>query len=73
MLKKLRASYPHYDKAITFVLIDWDAFGSHDVTTSRAVSRRSTLLLIKDGMEIDRLVAQINEHKIKALLDSGLK
>ena len=73
VLKKLRASYPQYDKAITFILIDWDTFGSHDVTTSRAVSRRSTLLLIKDGMEMGRLVAQINEHKIKALLDSGLK
>jgi hypothetical protein len=31
------------------------------------------MVLIKDGMEIGRLVAQISEQKIKALLDNGLK
>ena len=73
MLKKLRASYPEYDKLITFVLIDWDTFSSHAVTTSRSIPRRSTLVLIKDSEEIGRLVAQTSEQKIKALLDSGLK
>ena len=73
VLKKLRASYPHYNKSITFILIDWDTFGSHAVTTSRNIPRRSTMVLIKDGIEIGRLVAQISEQKIKALLDSGLK
>ena len=69
MLKKLRASYPQYDKSITFILIDWDTFGSHAVTTSRKVPRRSTMVLIKGGTEVGRLVAQISEHKIRALLD----
>ena len=73
VLKKLRASYPQYDKSITFVLIDWDTFGSHAVTTSRKISRRSTMVLIKGGTEIGRLVAQTSEQKIKELLDSGLK
>ena len=73
MLKKLRASYPEYDKSITFVLIDWDTFSSHAVTTSRRIPRRSTLVLIKDSEEIGRVVAQTSEQKIKALLDSGLK
>jgi thioredoxin 1 len=73
VLKKLRASYPQYDKSITFVLIDWDTFGSHAVTTSRKIPRRSTLVLVKGGTEIGRLVAQTSEQKIKALLDNGLK
>ena len=73
MLKKLRASYPLYDKSITFILIDWDTFGTHAVTTSRKIPRRSTLVLIKGGKEIGRLVAQTSEQKIKALLDDGLK
>ena len=73
VLKKLRASYPEYDKLINFVLIDWDTFSSHAVTTSRRIPRRSTLVLIKDSEEIGRLVAQTSEQKIKALLDSGLK
>jgi hypothetical protein len=73
VLKKLRASYPQYDKSITFVLIDWNTFRSHTVTTSRKIPRRSTMVLIKDGTEIGRLVAQTSEQKIKALLDDGLK
>ena len=73
MLKKLRASYPQYDKSITFVLIDWDTFGSHAVTTSRKISRRSTMVLVRGSREIGRLIAQTSEKKIKALLDEGLK
>ena len=73
MLKKLRASYPQYDKSITFVLIDWDTCGSHAVTTSRKIPRRATMVLIKAGTEIGRLVAQTSEQKIKALLDNGLR
>jgi thioredoxin 1 len=73
VLKKLRASYPQYDKSITFILIDWDTFGSHAVTTSRNVPRRSTMVLIKGGTEIGRLVAQISEQKIRALLDKAFE
>ena len=73
MLKKLRAGYPQYDKSITFILIDWDTFGSHAVTTSRNVPRRSTMVLIKGGTEIGRLVAQISEQKIRALLDKAFE
>ena len=72
MLKKLRASYPEYNKSITFVLIDWDTYKSHYVTTSRKIPRRSTMVLIKNGKEADRLVAQTNEEKIKALLDKAV-
>ena len=73
MLKKLRASYPQYDKSITFVLIDWDRFGSHAVSTVRGVSRRSTLVLIKGGIEAGRLVSETSKESIKALLDIGAK
>jgi len=68
VLKKLRAGYPEYNKTITFVLIDWDTYKNADVTTSRMIPRRSTMVLIKDGKEIGRLVAQTNEREIKALL-----
>ena len=72
MLKKLRASYPDYNKAITFVLVDWDTFGRHRVTTSRKIPRRSTFVLIKGGKEVKRLVAVTSEKRIKALLDQAL-
>ena len=73
MLKKLRASYPQYNNSIEFVLIDWGKFSSHDVTISRKIPRRSTLVLFKDRTEIGRLVGETSEQKIKGLLDKGLK
>ena len=73
MLKKLRASYPQYNNSIRFVLIDWGKFSAHDVTISRKISRRSTLVLFKDRTESGRLVGETSEQKIKGLLDKGLK
>ena len=72
MLTKLRASYPIYNKAITFINVDWDAYGRHPVTTSRNIPRRSTLLLIRNGREVGRLVAETSESAIKSLLDKAL-
>lgn len=69
MLEKLRASY---EKSITFMRVDWDTYRNHKVTTSRRIPRRSTLVLIKGGKEIGRLVAETDKRAIKALLDKGL-
>ena len=73
MLNKLRESEPKYNQSITFVLVDWDTFKKHEVTTSRKIPRRSTLVLIKNGEEVERLVAQTSEEKIKTLLDIGIR
>ncbi len=73
MLKELRGSYPNYNKAIKFVLIDWDDYSAHPVTTSRDIPRRSTLVLISDRKEVGRLVAETSVDKIKKLLDKGLQ
>ena len=72
MLTKLRASYPIYNKAITFINVDWDEYGRHPVTTERNIPRRSTLVLIREGREVGRLVAQTGEQAIKSLLDKAL-
>ena len=57
---------------VKFVLIDWDTYKRHEVTTSRKIPRRSTLVLIKNGEEVKRLVAQTSEDKIKKLLDTAI-
>ncbi len=72
MLKKLRASNPQYDQAITFIKVDWDTYKNHKVTTSRRIPRRSTLVLLKGGKEVGRVVAETRESRIKALLDQAL-
>ena len=73
MLNKLRESEPKYNQSITFVLVDWDTYKKHEVTTSRKIPRRSTLVLIENGEEVKRLVAQTSEEKIKTLLDIGIR
>ena len=61
-----------YDKALTFVAVDWDGYRDHDVTTSRNIPRRSTLLVLKGDQELGRIVAGTSTKEIKALLDKGL-
>jgi thioredoxin 1 len=52
--------------------VDWDTYKSHGVTKSRRIPRRSTLILIKGGKEVGRLVAATGKGTIKSLLDKGL-
>ena len=72
MLDELRASNQNYNKSIKFVLIDWDDYGNHSITESRDIPRRSTLVLIRNGEEKGRLVAETDAEEIKMLLDKGL-
>lgn len=72
IIKALRAANPDYDANIVFVRVDWDDFGTHEVTTSRQIPRRSTLILLKGDQELGRIVAGTSEDEIKALLDKGL-
>ena len=73
MLKQLRASSSKYNKAITFIRVDWDTYKRHAVTKSRRIPRRSTLVLIKGGKEAGRLVAVTSSASIKSLLDKAVR
>lgn len=72
VINALRAADPAYDAAITFVRVDWDDYRRHEVTTSRGVPRRSTLILLRGDEELGRIVAGTSESQIKGLLDIGL-
>ncbi len=72
VLADLRAENPAYDEAMTFVKVDWDAYGDHEVSKSRGIPRRSTLLVLRGEDELGRIVAGTSESDIKALLDTGL-
>ena len=73
VINALRQSNPAYDQAMVFVRVDWDNFRQHDVTTSRRIPRRSTLLVLKGDQELGRIVAGTSEAQIKSLLDTGLQ
>lgn len=72
VINDLRAANPAYDEALTFVRVDWDDFGSHEVTVSRDIPRRSTLVLLRGDEELGRLIAQTGQAQIQSLLDLGL-
>jgi len=67
VLSGLRESYPD----ITFMTVDWDTYRRHAVTTTRRIPRRSTLLLIKSGKEVDRIVAGTSRRRIQSMLDKA--
>ena len=72
VINALRAENPAYDQAMTFVRVDWDDYRNNDVTRSRGVPRRSTLLVLRGDQELGRLIAGTSESQIKALMDLGL-
>lgn len=72
VINALRAEDPTYDDAMTFVKVDWDTYGSHEVAVFRSIPRRSTLIVLRGEDELGRVVAGTSEAQIKALMDAGL-
>jgi len=72
IISELRESNPEFDKNISFVKVDWDTYGTHEVATSRNVPRRSTLILLKGEEELGRIVAGTDSDEIKGLLELAL-
>ena len=72
VLNALRAGNPAYDAAITFINVDWDAYGDGDLVRDLQIPRRSTLVLLKGRTELARIVAGTGMAEIKALLDAGV-
>ncbi len=72
VINQLRSQNPAYNKAMTFIKVDWDLYRSDKVTTSRNIPRRSTLLVLKEDKELGRIVAGTSISDIKALMDLGL-
>lgn len=72
VINALRADNPEYDAKMIFIKVDWDTYGKADVTVSRNIPRRSTLLVLRGDDELGRIIAGTSEDQIKALMDVGL-
>lgn len=72
IISQLRADNPELNDHITFIRVDWDQYGSDEVSTSRRIPRRSTLVLLRGDQELGRIVAGTRPADIKALLDLGI-
>ncbi|MFL4469163.1 thioredoxin family protein [Tateyamaria armeniaca] len=65
------AENPAYGE-LTFVDVNWDTFGQSQLTERLKVERRSTLLVMKNGKEVARLVNEPYARQVRALLDTAL-
>ena len=72
VIGEFRAANPAYDKAITFITVDWDVYADSELSKALQIPRRSTLVALKGKTEIGRLVAATWPADIKALLDATL-
>ena len=72
VMGELMQENPAYLKNVEFVRVDWDDYRKADVTTSRQIPRRSTLLVLKGNKELGRIVAGTAKADIKALMDTAL-
>jgi thiol-disulfide isomerase/thioredoxin len=72
VINALRDQNAAYDSAMTFVKVDWDTFKKDNVTVSRNIPRRSTLIVLRGDEELGRIVAGTSESQIKKLMDLGL-
>lgn len=72
VINELRAENDAYDASMVFVNVDWDDYKSHEVTKSRGIPRRSTLIVLKGDAELGRIVAGTSKSAIKELMDTGL-
>jgi hypothetical protein len=72
LIDQLRERNPAYDENMTFVRVNWDVYSDHEVTESRNIPRRSTLIVLNGEEELGRIVAGTSIVKIQELMDLGL-
>ena len=72
-INALKAANPAYAANITFINVDWDEWGDSAIVTEMNIPRRSTLVVLKGGKELGRIVAGTAKAEIMALMDTALQ
>ncbi len=72
-LAALKSENPDYERHVLFVDVDWDTYRSAKITRDLRIPRRSTLVVLKGGDELGRLVAGTGRDAIKRLMDTALE
>ena len=71
-ISALKAENPAYGAQIDFIHVNWDKWKNTPIATDLKIPRRSTLVVLKNGTEIGRIVASPAKAEIKALMDKAL-
>ena len=72
VINALKSENPDYEKAVTFINVDWDDYKNADITVNMNIPRRSTLVVLKGQQELGRIVAGTGRGQIKKLMDTAL-
>ena len=72
VIQSLKSDNPAYERAITFIDVDWDSYKDDPLTAKLNIPRRSTLVVLKGDAELGRIVAGTGRAEIKALMDTAL-
>ncbi len=59
-------------QAVTIMRVDWDIFKGDEWVKALNVKRQSTLVMFKDGKEIDRLIAQTSSDVIEEMFAKAI-
>ena len=59
-------------RAVTVVVVDWDAHRGSDLVQELDIPRRSTLVMFSQGKEVGRVVARTGTADIEALFKAAL-
>ena len=73
VISALRKENPAYDRAISFINVDWDQWADGELVRQLNIPRRSTLVVLKGERELGRIVAGTARDEIKALMDLALQ
>lgn len=59
-------------QSVTVIKVDWDLYRDDQFTKDLGVRRQSTLVMFKDGAEIDRVIGQTGEDVIGQLFEKAI-
>lgn len=72
VIDALQSEDPAYQENVEFVDVDWDEYGSGQLSQALNIPRRSTLVVLKGNQELGRIVAGTSRKQIKMLMDLAL-
>lgn len=72
IIDDLRAASPRYDAELTIIRVDWDTYGTGELSRALAIPRRSTLIALNGNKELARIIAGTREAEIRQLMDRAL-
>ncbi len=71
-ISALKQENPAYERAISFVSVNWDDHANGPLARRLEIPRRSTLVVLRGDEELGRIVAGTRRDDIKALMDTAL-